>query len=212
MDWKVVLQATDPNEAWSSFKNMFKEISDKHAPLVEVRVKGNQPPWFNEEILSLCKERDFYKGKAQKSASAMDWDIFRNIKNQTNNMIRQVKKSYYTSTIKENRNDGKQLWKIIKSILPSKAYQSIKDVNVDGEVISDPKEVANTFNNFFINIGQKLAQSFHKDTHVGNLPSYNKDPLHFINIDHDFVCKQLLKLSIGKATGIDGLSSRLLRT
>lgn len=212
MDWKVVLQATDPNEAWSCFKNMFKEISDKHAPLVEVRVKGNQPPWFNEEILSLCKERDFYKCKAQKSASSIDWDIFRNIKNQTNNMIKHVKKSYYTSTIKENKNDGKQLWKIIKSILPSKAHQSIQDVNVDGEAISDPKEVANAFNNFFINIGQTLAEAFHNDTNVGNLPSYTKNLFCFNNIDDDFVCKQLLKLSIGKATGIDGLSSRLLRT
>ncbi len=214
-NWNVVFQATDPCAAWCYFKDIFTNISDKHAPLVEVRIKGNQPPWFNEEILSLCKDRDFYKGKAQKSGSTNDWETFRQIKNLTNNMIKQVKKSYYTNCVTENKHDGKQLWKIIKSILPSKTHHSVKEIVVDGITVTESVDIANHFNTFFSNIGLKLAQAF-DSTKVDNSSdvSVDQDVVHhfeFTSINEDFVCKQLLNLGLGKATGIDGLSSRLLK-
>ena len=46
----------------------------------------------------------------------MDWETDRHVRNQTNNMVKQVKKFYYTSTITGNRHNGKQLWK------PSKLF------------------------------------------------------------------------------------------
>ena len=213
MDWNVVFQANDPSAAWNCFKNIFKTISDKHAPVVEVRVKGNQPPWFNEEIISMCKDRDYYKGKAQKTGSASDWETYRHVKNQTNNTIKQAKKGYYCNCIEENRHNGKQLWKVIKSILPSKSHHSIKEVIVDGKPFSEPTDVANHFNDFFVNVGLELAQAF-DNTNISSAPGPDLTSYHhlqFSNIEVDFVCKQLLNLGTGKATGIDGLNSKLLK-
>ena len=209
-DWNFVFQADNPEIAWCCFKDKFKQISDKHAPLVEVRVKGNQPSWFNEDILSMCKDRDYYKGKAQKSGSAKDWELYRNIRNQTTNMIKQVKKTYYTDTIKENKDDSKQLWKTIKTLLPSKVHGKISEINVDGKQLCDPKQIADTFNAFFVQVGQKLAQRFVSSKEC-ELPNYSGEPLQFVDIEEEFVQKQLSTLCINKATGLDGLSSRLLR-
>ena len=211
-NWNLVFQETDPNAAWCTFKDIVKEICDKHAPIVEVRVKGNQPAWFNDEILSLCKDRDVYKAKAQKSNSPADWKTYRDIRNQTNNTIKQVKKNYYSDTIKENRNDGKKLWKVLKSILPSKAHQTVKEIAEDDQVISEPKKIADCFNTYFINVGQNLAEAFNGNTSdTLEPPKYSGGTLSFSCIEEEFVRNQLLKLSVGKATGIDGLNSRLLR-
>ena len=69
-----ILPRRDP---WVQGSGRFTQFTQK----VEVRVKGNQPLWFNEEIISLCKDRDYYKGKAQKTGSASDWEVCRHVNN-----------------------------------------------------------------------------------------------------------------------------------
>ena len=53
------------------------------------------------------------------------------------------------------------------------------------------------------------------NTHVTNVNGHDGAKTNhlfkFCNIEEEFVCKQLSKLNAGKATGIDGLSSKLLR-
>ena len=65
-------QISDSDMAWTVFKNKFIQVVDQHAPHVEIRIKGNLPPWFNQDIFSLSNERDFYKRFAQRSGSPKD--------------------------------------------------------------------------------------------------------------------------------------------
>ena len=98
--------------------------------------------------MSLSNERDFYKRFAQRSGNPKDWEIYRIKRNYTTNAIKYAKKSYYSDTIERNKNDGKKLWKSIKSILPTKSRECMKEVVVNGTDIREPKEVANAFNFF----------------------------------------------------------------
>ena len=114
-------------------------------------------------------------------------------------MVKQVKKCHYTSTITENRQNGKQLWKTIKTLLPSKAHHSTKEVIVDGKSISDSKEVANEFNNIFVEMGQKLAQGFNQSCNQGNYPEhFTGVPLKFVKIEEEFVLNNFQPLVLEK--------------
>ena len=44
---------------WDIFKEGFKDISNKYAPLRSYRVKANSQPWISQDIVNLMKERDF---------------------------------------------------------------------------------------------------------------------------------------------------------
>ena len=99
--------------------------------------------------MSLSNDRDFYKSVAQKIGQSRDWDIYRTKRNHTTNAIKYAKKSYYSDTIKENKNDGNKLWKTIKSIIPKKGRECVEKVVVNGTDIKEPKEIANAFNIYF---------------------------------------------------------------
>ena len=44
--WVSVLSSSDVNLAWSSFKNIFLQICDRHVPLLTKKVRGSQNPWM----------------------------------------------------------------------------------------------------------------------------------------------------------------------
>ena len=153
-------------------------------------------------------------GLPRKVENYSDWDTFRHLRNKTNNVIKQAKRSYYTNTIEQNKGNSKQMWKIIKSILPTKDRDAVNKIVLDGKEVETPSEVANAFNVFFTDIGNKLAVKF--DNENGNDACgdlhYVNEVLQFDEISEDFVNKHLGNLQVGKSTGIDGISARLLKT
>ena len=65
----------------------------------------------------------------------------------------------------------------------------------------------------FTEIGNRLAQNFNNDDIESVCKNLNctNESLNFIEIDEDYVIKQLSTLRVDKATGIDGIGARLLR-
>ena len=69
-------------------------------------------------------------------------------------------KKYYSNLLDENKNNIKEAWKILNTIINKKsknsAYpQQFNDLN--GNIITDEKLAANKFNDFFVNVGTNLA-------------------------------------------------------
>ena len=55
-------------------------------------------------------------------------------------------------------NDPKKMWKLINLLLGKNAKSNyVNELFVDGMSVSDPKSVAEQLNDYFINIGSKLA-------------------------------------------------------
>ena len=65
------------------------------------------------------------------------------------------KKEYYTEYFEENRNNSKKVWEGIRSIVNINKMKSncINQLNVNGDIIDNPKEIVESFNNFFVNVG-----------------------------------------------------------
>ncbi len=57
--WSILDITNDPNEKLSFFEQIYTNVLNEHAPLIEKRVKTlRQPPWFNDTIAEAIKERD----------------------------------------------------------------------------------------------------------------------------------------------------------
>ena len=61
--------SSDPNEMWTVWKNLFLEVLNKHAPLDNIKSKGNNLPYITSEIRQLARQRDFLKKKANRTGS-----------------------------------------------------------------------------------------------------------------------------------------------
>ena len=69
---------------------------------------------------------------------------------------------FYSSEIELAANDSQQTWKTLQNLLankPSERTQVPKNLLVDDLIIDDPNLILYNFNEFFTNIGTKLAQT-----------------------------------------------------
>ena len=69
VDWQPILNETDINLSLSLFNETLTEIFNRHAKIIEKKVKGRKCPWIGNDIEKLMNERDQVLRKARKTKS-----------------------------------------------------------------------------------------------------------------------------------------------
>ena len=59
----------DPNETWELWKRFYIDVLNEHAPVTDMKIKGNNLPYINSEARQLIRQRDYLRGKANKTGS-----------------------------------------------------------------------------------------------------------------------------------------------
>jgi hypothetical protein len=115
---------------------------------------------------------------------------------------------------------SKDFWPTVKPFLTNKDIVNQKDtvLSENDVLITKQDEVCEIFNNFFVNVAKNIGNN--KINVDGDHPSIleiknNHPELHensfsFSSINPDFVEKCINKINVKKATGIDGISPKLL--
>ena len=60
---QIKLLTNDPNEMWFLWKTMFLDVLNKHAPVTEIKIKGNSLPYITSDIRKLMRQRYYLKKK-----------------------------------------------------------------------------------------------------------------------------------------------------
>jgi len=210
-DWSTVINVDDIDIACDSFSKIINNISDKHAPVVSHRVSEKTSPWVTEELRKGIRERDFLKKKAARSRLQFDWNVFKSKRNAVNRLNKDLKTSYFNRKLLDNSRCSKKLWKALKDLLPNSKANSSTFCVLDGDKeITDNKDIANTFNNFFSTIGSKLAKDFTSTSSDINVP-LNPNSFLFNRVTSKMVSKIISSLETGKATGPDDIGVKILK-
>ena len=96
-------------------------------------------------------------------------------RNKISSLLRISKQQYYQIYFLENNKNIKNIWSGIKELItlkPKGLSAPSKIVSNNDTTLEDPKAIACAFNNYFANIGRKLADE---------LPHSNSDPLNFLD-------------------------------
>ena len=113
-----------------------------------------QPDWIASEILDKIKERD----NLNKCGRHNEYKVlFKEIAG----LVQHSKMSSYKPNIKTGKDDPTIMWKIFKEIVgSSKQIEYGKCfTQVDGSLISDNRELAEIFNEYFVNIAFKFKET-----------------------------------------------------
>ena len=80
------------------------------------------------------------------------------LRNRINEEKRQGKRNHYTLRFEKIKNKSKDIWKGIRSLVNVKAAKtsSIKLMDENSNLISDPSQIANIFNDHYSTIGPKV--------------------------------------------------------
>lgn len=220
--WKNCFVEDNMNSSWNLFKHYLTIVINKHAPLVERKIRGMQNPWMSRDIKTKMNTRDYYLRCAKRTNSENDWSSYRRVRNLVSYLIRQAKANHIRSLFRENGTSPKDFWKQIKKSYPVKNNESAsRSFKIGNETITDKKLIADGFCHFFATVGSTLVNSIPSITNLTWLPfngSFyltNVNPQHlsfkFQHVEISETIKMLKEINSSKASGIDDLPALLIK-
>ena len=211
--WDTIKLFDDTDDIMEAWLDLFLQVVDTHVPVKQHRVKHkNQPQWMTPEILDAIKCRDRHKSLGNEN----DYKIWRN---KVIKLIQNSKKVQYQTFIDDNKGNPSSIYKIFREVGAGKGLQkpsTLTSVKVDNNTIEDSSEMANEFNNFFVNIATKLKEPIIHTNH-DKLSEFCQERLSpdtkfsIPPISNENVLKFLSTIDINKATGTDMIGPRLLK-
>ena len=147
--------------------SLLQDAKDKHLPVRKIKFnkyKHKKNNWITRGILKSIKTKNkLYKVLRQTDTDNVE--AFESIKiklNKFHNILRQstkeAKRIYVVKTFERFKYDIKQTWSTINETLHRKKKRSLPNVfSHNGKMLRDSVEIANSFNQYFIDIGPSLA-------------------------------------------------------
>ena len=197
-----------------NLENFFISAVKKHAPLANITLKGNNLPYIATDIRMMIRQRDYLRGKANKTGSDILRQAFHQIRIKVTYAIRKSRSEYFEKKLAESNGDLKKTWQTLKQAMNREGKSNpIDKLNVNGNEINDKMKIAEYCNKYFTDIGKKLASEIPPSN--SNVTEYIKTITHakfkFKQITPIQVDKIISKLTNGKATGIHQMPNKLLK-
>lgn len=220
INWEEVLPSLpDVNSIFESFHKKITGLIDKYAPLKrlsrkEVRVRAK--PWVTKGLrTSIAIKNKLYKSYL-KSKSQYSFSKYKFYRNKLKHLLNLSKKNYYVNYFSTNTNNIKETWNGIKQLISFRgASASVpKLIKIGNSNLSDPKCIANTFNNYFANVGSSLAEAIP----IVDIPVQkfmNKSICNsfvLLSITPSEIEEEIDKLNPSKSTGPFSIPTKLLKT
>ena len=120
---------------------------------------------------------------------------------------------YYQSEIVANKTNIRKVWAFIKQVINRKKGLKIHDKFMhNNNLITDPKSIADGFNNYFVNIDPTLASKIPENnlSHRQFLPD-SIEPSLFLKPTNELEIKNVISCLKEGAPGRDGISSRNIK-
>ena len=206
----------NPNISWQIWKNNF-QIWDKHAPVKRRKVGAKGLPWLTSDLIYKKRQVNFFNRKAKTINTTEAWTTYKKVKNHYNRQIKSTKRLYYQDKLHNNSGNLKKTWNTLNELMNRKPTNNkISEMKGENGEIIDETQIPDAFNKYFVELGEKLASkiprsSISPDSFLTDVYYPDTGLFNFQEIPENHVLNLLCGLDSKKATGIDGISSRILK-
>ena len=207
------------DDKFGAYYEKLSNLVEKHVPskkMTRREIKLQSKPWINSEIIRLIKYRNKLKRRMIRRRTIENEYLYKRFRNRIANEIKASKKRYYHQFFSEHSGNMKMLWSGIRSIINIKktALSGISQLVVDGNKITDPKEIASSLNKYFVSVPEQVDK---------DIPRTNKSPMDYLNhcVQNSFFLSPadpkeiesiILSFSNKKSVGPYSIPVRLLKT
>lgn len=211
--WGIIEHFDKVDDIVSVWSTLLLEVLDRHAPIKHHRIKKKyQPDWLTPELMDTMKERNKCKIHG-------NMDAYKHLRNKVSKQIEKAKRASYQSKIEEGKSDPKSIWKIFKELganCKTNSCESNINIKLGEQLVTDETEVAELFNDYFVNVASKLKEPIKlSDNELLNdyvrskVPTTTEFNIPLTNIM--FIHNFLSNLNVNKSTGFDNIGPRILK-
>ena len=181
-DWGPVYNLEDFNESYSYFQKKFDHALNLHFPSKTVEIKyNNRVPYITRGIRQSIKQKHKLYDTYLKNPTDLNMANYKIHRNKLTSLLRITERTFHEEQLEINVNDSTKCWKIIKEAVGQNSV--INDDNctfhINGNDVNDKQIISDEFNEYFVNIGPKLASNI---DNTSNPIEYVNDILNSISI------------------------------
>ena len=217
-DWTNIYTCNNSEQAFNYFVDHFSYLYDKNIPFISHnRVKSKSKPnapWITKSLLkSINKKNKLYRRYLDHPTNIRKIKYTR-YKNTLTSLLRLSKKDYFAHQFEKEKNNIRNTWKVINSVLNNKMSScTVNSIMHEGKLIHNPTQIANCFNDYFVNIGSDLASKIyqHQDSFIDFLGHSNPNSFFFTPVDKNEISDIVNSLYNKKSTGHDGISISVIK-
>lgn len=212
--WLDVYQTQDVNEAFEIFVNHLKYYVDVAFPIKKIYTRNTVKPWLTRGIkISARKMKELYATMIE-TGHILDKNYYKSYKKIYKKVIIAAKRLYNNRLYDEFDNKGKAAWTIInKSINKNKTNKQISEIKLENTIVKDNKIIANSFNDYFVGLPQKLSNEQSRDAGKNcnfTLPRIHKT-MFLRPVSENIIYNAIVNLKKSHSAGVDSISSNLLK-
>lgn len=207
LSFSEVLEQTNIDDAYNCFNDLFTLIYKLCFPIVRIKIdKRCKNFWISKGIRISCKTKralHFHWLKSKSNKSKLKYKTYTKL---LRACIDRSQKNLNNKMMQKSKNKCKTSWNIIK-----KEYgiahnnEIIKEIIIEGNIITDQSQIANAFNKKF---------TFKKDNsnlRSRNLNSSNCSSIFLRPCSKDEIFKTIMTLNNTKAVGFDEVATEALK-
>ena len=204
------------NELYKTFFDKMHTLLDQYFPRVrQSRKKAKDKDWITDGIKRSIKQKHKLFKIQLINSTAENKEKWRKYRNMLDKIIKNTQREYYKNLISQYSNNCIGLWKTLGSIISKKNKQTkINKLRIDNKITTDPIQIANSVNDFFTNIGPKLANKFqnsNQNSFEKFMGNSCKQSMYMHKTNPDEIKKLISNLDSKKSPGYDELTANFLK-
>ena len=197
-------------------------LLDTYAPLKKInkyKLKFKSKPWISLGLQkSIFVKKKLLASFINKKDPILKEEFHTNYKkygNLLSILMKKSKQAYYDKYFEKKWNNIKNSWKGIKSLIFVKTKASSLPTVLsleNGNTITNPYDIANTFNNYFVSIAETTKRSIkYSHKHFSDYLSNESSSTIFLQpTDKEEIANIISSLNSNKASGPNSIPYRIL--
>ena len=162
IDWDLGLGQKTTDEAMQIFYKEFQIAYSKAFLFVKLsRKRANDKPWISPALKNIIEQKHKLYQRFLFDQLPHNEMLYKAYKNKLKALIRKSEINYYQNIFSDRENNIKDMWKHLGFLLNpnnnnSQNKKSVSKVNINEKTITEDKNFANAFSEYFANVGSNL--------------------------------------------------------
>ena len=163
VNWEFLNRIDSADEKFTQFETKYHEIYEKHFPTKppKKRKRKCDKPWILPWLQGACDRKNRFYKEFIKHPTLSNKLKYIKMKKFVTKHIKKAKRKYYQNYFQQYSSDGRKKWQMINNLLNRNTKSNIgitKIIDKD-KVLTKSEDIAQTFNNFFCTVAQRLKDN-----------------------------------------------------
>lgn len=214
--WDDIYVETEVNIAVDKFTGKIQYYCNIATKCLKLRCKRGRKDWITSGLLKSCKIKNKLYNQSKLNPNDIELKKkYTTYKNKLKTIIQQAKKTYFDKVLVNIGSDCRKLWQFINSKIKSGSAKKEKIEKIFSEskntLVFENKEIANEFNEFFVNVGPNMATKFTQPLPNSSTARTQIQDSIFLTPTNETEILELISKLKNKASGIDNISTQILK-